>query len=100
VQAHTCNGTTAQSWTVTSSNTVTALGKCLDTPGGTTAGGTKVQLYQCNNTPAQTWIPQSDGALYNPQSTKCLDDTDWGGSGTQAQIWDCWDNPAQRWNLP
>jgi glucosylceramidase len=100
VQAHTCNGTTAQSWTVTSSNTVTALGKCLDIPGGATAGGTKVQLYQCNNTPAQTWIPQSDGALYNPQSNRCLDDTDWGGSGTQAQIWDCWDNPAQRWNLP
>jgi len=101
VQVYTCNGTDAQQWTVVQAgSTLHALGMCMDINGGGTADGTTVDLYTCNDTGAQVWEPQSDGALYNPQSNKCLDDTNWGGSGTQLQIWDCTGNANQQWNLP
>jgi hypothetical protein len=100
VQVYTCNGTNAQQWTVASGNTLQALGKCLDIIGGGTANGTLVDLYSCNNTGAQVFTPESNGELYNPQSGKCLDDTNWGGSGTQLQIWACTDGTNQQWHLP
>jgi len=102
VQVYTCNGTNAQQWTVVQAgSTLHALGKCLDINGGGTADGTTVDLYDCNSTAAQVFIPQSNGSLYNPQSNKCLDDTNFGGSGTQLQIWDCTaGDAAQVWHLP
>ena len=102
VQVYTCNGTAAQNWTVvTAGSTLQVFGMCADINGGGTADGTTVDLYTCNGTGAQVWEPQSDGALYNPQSNKCLDDTNYGGSGTQLQIWDCTANDAaQVWHLP
>jgi hypothetical protein len=65
-----------------------------------TTDGTLVDLYSCNGTGAQTWEPQSDGALLNPNSGMCLDDTGYGGSGTQVQIWSCTGNSNQSWALP
>jgi len=102
VQVYTCNGSNAQQWTVVQAgSTLHALGKCLDINGGGTADGTTVDLYDCNSTAAQVFIPQSNGSLYNPQSNKCLDDTNFGGSGTQLQIWDCTaGDAAQVWHLP
>ncbi len=100
IQVYTCNGTSAQQWTVESNNTLEVLGMCLDVNAAGTANGTTVDLYTCNGTGAQTWVPQSDGALLNPESGKCLDDTGYGGSGTQAQIWSCTGNANQKWNLP
>jgi hypothetical protein len=102
VQVYTCNGTNAQQWTVVEAgSTLHALGKCMDIDGGGTADGTTVDLYDCNDTAAQVFIPQSDGALYNPQSGKCLDDTNWSTTpGTQLQIWDCTGNANQQWTLP
>ncbi|HET7245854.1 MAG TPA: RICIN domain-containing protein [Streptosporangiaceae bacterium] len=47
------------------------------------------------------FIPQANGSLYNPQSGKCLDDTNWAANpGVQLQIWDCTGNANQKWNLP
>ena len=102
VQVYTCNGTSAQQWTVVQAgSTLHALGKCMDINGGGTANGTKVDLYDCNNTGAQVFIPQSNRSLYNPQSGRCLDDTGWSTTpGTQLQIWDCTGNANQKWNLP
>jgi chitinase len=100
VQVYTCNGTDAQQWTVEPNDTLQVLGGCLDINSAGTANGTTVDYYPCNGTVAQTWIPQSDGALLNPNSGKCLDDTGWGGSGTQVQIWSCTGNANQEWNLP
>jgi len=102
VQVYTCNGTSAQQWTVVQAgSTLQALGKCMDINAGGTADGTTVDLYQCNGTGAQVFIPQSNGSLYNPQSGKCLDDTNWSTTpGTQLQIWDCSGNANQKWNLP
>jgi hypothetical protein len=102
VQVYTCNGTSAQQWTVVQAgSTLHALGKCMDIYAGGTANGTKVDLYDCNNTGAQVFIPQSNGSLYNPQSGKCLDDTNWATTpGVQLQIWACTGNANQKWNLP
>ena len=102
VQVYTCNGSSAQQWTVVQAgSTLHALGKCMDINGGGTANGTTVDLYDCNNTAAQVFIPQSNGSLYNPQSGRCLDDTNWSTTpGTQLQIWDCSGNANQQWNLP
>ncbi len=102
VQIYTCNGTTAQQWTVVQAgSTLHALGKCMDIASGGTADGTKVQLYDCNNTAAQVFIPQSNGSLYNPQSNKCLDDPNSSTTpGTQLQIWDCNGGANQKWVLP
>jgi hypothetical protein len=99
VQVYTCNGTNAQSWTV-SGSTLQALGKCLDVTGAGTANGTLVQLYTCNGTAAQAWQAQSNGELINTNSGKCLDDTGYGASGTQVQIWACADTSNQQWTLP
>jgi Glycosyl hydrolases family 31/Ricin-type beta-trefoil lectin domain/Domain of unknown function (DUF5110)/IPT/TIG domain len=100
IQVYTCNGTNAQQWSVASNSTLQVLGKCLDVHGGGTAVGTTVDLYDCNGTGAQTWVPQPDGALVNPQSGKCLDDTGSGGSGTQVAIYDCNGGASQQWTLP
>ncbi len=101
VQEWDCNGTNAQAWTVASDHTLHALGKCLDIIGNGTAGGTKVELWDCNGVGAQQWVPQSNGALLNPQSGRCLDDP--GGNtanGTQLQIWDCNNLWPQVFKLP
>jgi Ricin-type beta-trefoil lectin domain/Glycosyl hydrolases family 16 len=101
VQVHTCNGSSAQRWTVVYADaTLQALGKCMGIVGGGTADATPVDLYPCNGTGAQVWLPQSNGELYNPQSGKCLDDTDAGGSRTPLDIWDCVDSADQQWTLP
>jgi hypothetical protein len=58
-------------------------------------------LYDCNGTGAQVWQPQSDGALLNPESGKCLDDTGWSTTpGTQVQILSCTGGANQKWTLP
>jgi chitinase len=100
VQVYTCNGTSAQQWTVASGNTLQVLGKCLDIDAAGTANGTTVDLYDCNGTGAQAWEHQSNGELLNPASGKCLDDTGYGASGTQVQIWTCADTSNQQWKLP
>ena len=100
VQVYTCNGTNAQQWTVGTNSTLQVLGMCLDVAGAGTANGTLVDLYSCNGTAAQVWQPQSNGALLNPNSGKCLDDTGFGGSGTQVQIWSCAGSSNQTWTLP
>ena len=100
IQVFTCNGTSAQSWTVNSNGTLTVLGDCLDVAGAGTANGTLVDLYPCNGTGAQSWVHESNGELVNTNSGKCLDDTGFGGSGTQVQIWTCADSSNQQWTLP
>src|ERR1700733_39047 len=75
-------------------------GLCVDDRGASTAEYNPIQVYTCNGTGAQVWVPQSNGELVNPQSGKCLDDTNWGGSGTQLQIWACGDGTNQQWHLP
>jgi chitinase len=101
VQLYTCNGTNAQSWTVSSDGTLRALGKCMDIAAAGTANGTVVQLYDCNGTGAQVWQAQSNGTLRNPTSGRCLDATgNSSADATRLQIWDCFAGSNQVWHLP
>ena len=99
VDVYTCNGTAAQTWTLSGGNLL-VFGKCLGPTGGGTADGTVVDIYTCNGSAAQLWQPQANGELLNTNSGKCLDDTGYGGSGTQAQIWTCGDTANQQWVMP
>ncbi len=100
IQLYTCNGTAAQSWTVTGA-TLRALGKCLDVKGGATADGTLVQLWTCNGSGAQNWAANADGTLRNPQSAKCLTPSGNGtADGTQLVISTCTTAATQRFTLP
>ncbi|MEU5527096.1 ThuA domain-containing protein [Micromonospora chersina] len=101
IQLYTCNGSAAQTWTVTANSTVKALGKCLDVSGGGSADGTKIQLWTCNGTGAQNWSAQADGTLRNPQSGKCLDVAgNNSADSTPVQLWSCTGAANQRWTLP
>jgi chitinase len=100
VQLYDCNGTTAQTWTVGSSGTLTALGKCMDVTSAGTANGSQVQLYDCNGTGSQVW-QKSGSTLVNPQSGKCLDATGpSSANGTRLQIWTCAGGTNQQFTLP
>ena len=99
VQLYTCNGTSAQTWTVGADGTVRALGKCLDITAASSANGTKIQLYDCNGTTAQQWTAGTDGTLRS--LGKCLDATGPSSAdGTRLQIWDCTAAANQKWTLP
>jgi type 1 glutamine amidotransferase len=101
IQLYTCNGSGAQSWTVTPNGPVKALGKCLDVAGGGTANGTKAQLYTCNGSGAQNWSAQPDQTLRNPQSGRCLDVSQNNpADGQQIHIWDCLGAANQKWIMP
>ncbi|MGC4808452.1 PQQ-dependent sugar dehydrogenase [Micromonospora sp. DT233] len=102
VQIYGCNGTAAQSWTVTSGGgPVQALGKCLDVSGAATADGTKIQLWTCNGTGAQSWSAQADGTLRNPASGKCLDVAENNSAdSTVVHLWSCTAAANQKWTLP
>ncbi|SDZ24593.1 PKD domain-containing protein [Micromonospora pattaloongensis] len=102
IQIYTCNGSGAQTWTVTSGGgPVRALGKCLDVSGGGSADGTKIQLWSCNGTGAQNWAAQADGTLRNAQSGKCLDVSgNNSADGTVVHLWSCTGAANQKWTLP
>ncbi|MFI6159070.1 ThuA domain-containing protein [Micromonospora haikouensis] len=101
IQIWACNGSTAQTWSVTPNSTVKALGKCLDVSGGGSADGTKIQLWTCNGSGAQNWSAQTDGTLRNPQSGKCLDVSDNSATDGQAvHLWTCLPATNQKWTLP
>ena len=100
VQLYTCNGTSAQAWTIGTDGTLKALGKCLDVAAAGTANGAKVQLYDCNGTGAQTWT-SSNAELVNTGSGKCLDAAGpSSANGTKLQIWTCTGGANQLWALP
>jgi glucosylceramidase len=101
VQLFTCNGTSAQQWTVAADGSVQSLGKCLDVAAGGTADGTKVQLYDCNGSAAQKWTYTAARDLINPQANKCLDVTGASSAdGTALQIWTCTGSTNQKWTVP
>ncbi|WNV86868.1 glycosyl hydrolase [Umezawaea sp. Da 62-37] len=100
VQLYTCDGGTAQRWTIGTDGTLRALGKCLDVASAGTANGTAVQLWDCNGTNAQKWTTTST-TLVNTGSGRCLDAVGKGtANGTRLQIWDCTGNTNQAWTLP
>ena len=91
-------GTGAGSGGGTTTGPVTSgmSGKCLDDFGGSSADGTKADLYSCNGTGAQQWTAESNGTLQT--NGKCLDVT--GAStadGALIELWDCNGGGNQVW---
>ncbi|GAA2010931.1 hypothetical protein GCM10009839_01120 [Catenulispora yoronensis] len=71
-------------------------GKCLDDFAGSSANGTKADLYSCNGTGAQQWTVASNGTLQI--NGKCLDITGAAtGNGALVELWDCNGGGNQQW---
>ena len=96
VQLYTCNHTAAQQVTYSADGTVRLLGRCLNAAG--TANGSPVRTGAC----AQSWTKQSDGALVNAVSGRCLDvpNADTTAGAVQLQLYDCNGTAAQTWRMP
>jgi poly(3-hydroxybutyrate) depolymerase len=101
VQLYTCDGGTAQRWTVGTDGTVRALGQCLDVSGGVDADGTGVQLWTCVAGNANQRWTANGSTLVNPATGRCLDATGQSGADrTPLQIWSCNGQANQDWTLP
>jgi poly(hydroxyalkanoate) depolymerase family esterase len=75
-------------------------GKCLDVPGQTTAGGTRLQIWDCHGGTNQRWTHTAAGELtvYSGGSLRCLDAEGAGtAAGTAAIIWTCHGGANQKW---
>ncbi len=72
--------------------------KCLDANAGSSANGTRIQLWRCNGTDAQAWRLQGE-ALVTP-SGKCLDVAGNDPSnGARLHLWDCHGGQNQRFRI-
>lgn len=101
VVLHTCDRTTAETWTFLATRTVRALGKCLNVVGGARANGGRVDLLTCNGSAAQVWAPIAGGRWQNPQSGKCLAALSSSGAlGSGLEIWTCDSAANERWTAP
>jgi hypothetical protein len=70
--------------------------KCVDDNGGSTANGTKIQMWDCNGGTSQSWTVAADGTLR--VSGKCMDITGANYSnGTGIELWDCDGGANQKW---
>jgi hypothetical protein len=94
-----CSGKSNQQWTLTDSNQLTVLGRCLDVPGHSTTAGVQLQIYACSGGANQQWRVNSDGSIVGVQSGLCLDAKDNGtANGTRIQLWTCTGSNNQKWS--
>jgi hypothetical protein len=74
--------------------------RCLSVQAGASGqNGSPIDMEPCGNGSWQTWQVTGQ-SLYNPQSGRCLDDTD-GTFWIQLQLWDCniGGNANQNWYI-
>ena len=70
--------------------------KCVDDNTGSSANGTKVQMWDCNGTAAQNWTIETDGTIRINGS--CMDITGAGtANGTLVELWTCNGGGNQQW---
>jgi hypothetical protein len=71
--------------------------KCVDDNGGSSANGTKIQMWDCNNgTTTQNWTIETDGTIRINGS--CMDITGAGtANGTLVELWTCNGGGNQQW---
>ncbi|MEY9936439.1 discoidin domain-containing protein [Streptacidiphilus sp. MAP5-3] len=102
VQLQSCNGSAEQAWTWNGDGTVSVLGKCLRTSGGSAATGTPVELASCDaGTPGQHFAHLPDGTIYSSPSGKCLAVQGTVANGAGVGLASC--DPAQadqEWTAP
>jgi hypothetical protein len=72
------------------------MAKCVDDNSGSTANGTKIEMWDCNNTGAQNFTMNSNGTIGFGGS--CLDITGAGtANGTLVELWTCNGGANQQW---
>jgi hypothetical protein len=80
-----------------SGQTLQALGKCLDSPTGATAGA-KAQIWDCTGAANQRWNRNTNGTISNVASGLCLDvKGNATAAGSLIQLWTCTAAPNQVW---
>ncbi|MEV4891777.1 ricin-type beta-trefoil lectin domain protein [Nonomuraea sp. NPDC055795] len=92
-----CNTSPAQRWTFPGDGTIRAFGLCMDVAWGSRDNGAVIQLAHCSGNPAQQFVLSGAGDLVNPQSNKCVDVKDWGGSGAALIQYECHGGANQKW---
>jgi hypothetical protein len=72
------------------------MAKCVDDNSGSTANGTKIEMWDCNTTAAQNFTMNSNGTIGFGSS--CLDITGAGtANGTLVELWTCNGGANQQW---
>ncbi|MEU4562719.1 ricin-type beta-trefoil lectin domain protein [Actinoplanes sp. NPDC023936] len=89
-----CSGAANQRWAY-DGQTLQALGKCLDSPTGATAG-VRAQLWSCSGAANQRWAFVSGGTVRNAQSGLCLD-VSGNANGAAVALRTCTGAPNQLW---
>lgn len=74
VDAWGCNGSSAQSWSVTYDSIEHAGKYCLSVAGNSKNVGAEMVLNTCSNAPGQIWLRDKSGYI-NPNSGLCLDNS-------------------------
>ncbi len=110
IDIYTANGTGAQNWSFSNTNTTpagyytlaTEGSNCLTASSGNS--GSAVQLQPCNGSSAQAWNAVAAGSVYafHPANNTalCLDVRSAGTSaGTLVQAYTCNGTPAQQWTV-
>ncbi|ESK95929.1 macrofage activating glycoprotein [Moniliophthora roreri MCA 2997] len=103
VSIQTCTGADSQRWLFNDGSVKVFGNKCLDVTNGSTADGTKLQIWTCSNNrnPNQQFYYTGDLHLAWTNHGKCLDLTN--GStddGNRPQLWSCdGGNTNQFWNV-
>ena len=95
-----CNGTPAQSWTLTPAGQLTEDGGayCLDDYGLEKTPGTRVVLWSCNGGANQRWTIQPNGTIVSANAGLCVDVSGKGtNDGTALVLWPCDGSPSQQW---
>ncbi|HEU5428670.1 MAG TPA: serine/threonine protein kinase [Actinocrinis sp.] len=96
-----CNGTPAQSWTLTPAGQLTEDGGayCLDDFGLEKTPGTQVVLWSCNGGANQRWTIQPNGTIVSANAGLCVDVSGKGtNDGTALVLWPCDGSPSQQWS--
>ncbi|MBV9384452.1 MAG: ricin-type beta-trefoil lectin domain protein [Streptosporangiaceae bacterium] len=97
----TCDGDSAQKWTVNSDGTiVNGSGLCLSVSGGSTAPRSTANVYTCNGSASERWTVHSDGTITGNHSGLCLSVS--GGStkpGSTADIYTCNGSTSEYWTV-
>jgi poly(hydroxyalkanoate) depolymerase family esterase len=95
-----CNGSTAESFTLTAENELRVNGKCLGAANAGTADGTKAVIWDCTGGADQRWTVNTDGTITNVHNGLCLDTA--GGrtaNGAKIALRTCSGSSSQQWTI-
>jgi hypothetical protein len=98
---YTCNGSSAQNWSVESNGTlVDGNGLCLSVTGSSTAPKATADIYTCNGSAPEQWTVESGGTIVNDNSGLCLSVS--GGAtanDSTADIYTCNGSASEYWTV-